>query len=525
MRGWSTVKSMVWGTVAAAVVMTAVPSQAELKQVSVGGELRIRGRYYINVFSPRGERVPQDALGWRPLGKRFGTTSIFKWDDDGPDWTRYESSVLLNVKSDFSSDVSTFIEFYDFHIWGEDFRSSYLDGADNRADTSEDMEVNQAYVEVRNTFGAPLTLRVGRQALKYGKGWLVCDMLTPSQYLSYDAFRAIWKPADDLTIDAFASKVAERYLTNPGDEDADFYGVYGTYTGVEVLTMSAYWYYLREALAVQNTQLGVAGEWFESLFGWDDYSATELHTVGAHLFGKSNNWDYELELAYQFGDASHIGADFVPLGGVYGDPGAEYDNWGGEATLGYTFTETPWQPRPYVMGVYFQGHDNRDISFWDWLNPFYRPTAGPSFNRLFSDKNYMPIINDNGWLSNVMQVQAGVELQPTEKIRLHVHVAKDWIDEPFNRPVSWDIGGRRIPIAPLLSFWTEKGSDDLGWEVAAWMKYNYSQDLSFLLYGSYLWAGDGLTDGAFIQFNGTQFNGGTDDDDAAYVFFMALLKF
>lgn len=505
------------------LIAAAFPALAELQQVEVGGELRIRGRYYINVFAPRGERIPSGALGWRPLGPR-AATSIFKWDDRGPDWSRYETSVLLNVKADFSDSVTTFLELYDFHIWGEDFRSNYLTGADARAVTTEDAEINQAYIEMRDLFGAPLKLRVGRQNLKFGKGWLVTDMLTPSQYLSFDALRLTWNPSSDLVVDAFAAKLTDLFATEQ-DGDTDFYGVYGTYTGWAPLTMSAYYYFLRDASHIEDTRLTPIGEWFEEVRGLDDYGATRLHTVGTHLFGKSGGFDYELELAYQFGDANHLGVGFKPLGGLYGDQDAKYGNWGLEATLGYTFSEVKWAPRPYVMGVYFQGHDNRDITFGEWLNPFYSPQASTSFNRLFSDKNYLPIINDNGWMSNFAQVQLGVEVQPTEKVRVHLHVAKDWVVAPFNPPVSWKVGDRHIPIAPVLSFWTEKGSDDLGWEVASWVRYQYSADLWFLLYGSYLWSGEGLTRGAYSQFNGTELTGGTSDSNAAYFFWMAVLRF
>ncbi len=507
-----------WLSVAMPLLMV-TSAFAELQQVSVGGELRIRGRQYFNTFSPRGERIDPQYTGWRPLGPK-GTTSVFKWDGRGTDWTRYETSVLLNVKADFTDNVTAFIELYDWHIWGEDFRSNYLTGEDRRADSSDDVEIEQAYVEMRQIFGAPLKLRVGRQAIKLGKGWLVDDMLTPSQYSSHDAIRLTWTPADDLSIDAIMSKLNEQQI---GDEDTDFYALYGTWTGIPELTVSAYWFFLRSAQHVETTKLGAPGEWAESLFGWDSYDPTRLHTVGTYLFGKSNGFDYSLELAYQFGDASHVGSYFKPVTGAYGDPGANYDNWGLEAILGYTFSDVKWQPRPYVMASWYDGKDNRDITFWEWLNPFYRPEASISFNRLFSSTNSFPTINDNGWLSNVIQVQLGLELQVTEKVRTHVHVAKDWVDDPFDPPVSFEIGDRRF-YSPF-SFWTEKGSRDLGWEAAAWVKYQYSADLWFLLYGNYLWTGEGLAKGAFIQYNGTEFSGGTDDNDAGYLFWMAVLKF
>lgn len=507
----------------ALAALTVVEAYAELQSVEVGGELRIRGRWYINTWSPRTVRIPAAQLQKRPIGSN-GASSLFKWDSDGPDWTRYEESVLLNFKADFTENVSAFLELYDWGIWGEDFRSvNYVTGADNRSNSVDDVEIEQAYVEMREVGGQPLRLRIGRQDLVMGKGWLVTNMLTPSQYSSHDAVRLTYADGD-WTVDAFASKLADRFQIEQ-DGDIDFYGVYGTYAGFKPVTLSAYWYFLRDGLSPHDTTGTPALEFWEDVFNRDDYGVTKLHTVGLRAFGKSSGFDYDLELAYQFGNADSTGTRFKPLGMIYGDDDANYGNLGAELTVGYTFADVKWSPRVYTLGVFYQGHDNRDISFTDWLNPFYRPKASVSFNRLFSDKNYMPTINDNGWVSNVWQVQLGVEVKPTEKIVLHFHGAYDGVVAPFDPPASFDFQGRRIPIAPALSFWTDEGSSDLGWELAAWMKYSYSKDLYFLLYGNYMFVGDGLSDGAFIQFNGTDFTGGSDDEDAGYVFWMAVLKF
>jgi hypothetical protein len=499
-------------TVLVTFLLFAAVAQAELQQVSVGGELRIRGRWYMNTFTQgfaRETRIPNAWLGKRPIGFN-GVSSIFAWDGDTVDWARYESSVLLDVKAEFTDNIGAVIELYDFHQWGEDFRSNYITGNDFRATTSDDVEINQAYIHVRSLFDSPIGVVVGRQRVKLGKGWLISDMLTPSQYISHDGILLHYLQ-DPWAILAFTAKPLE---TMGGDDDADIYGMYGTWAGMDALALSGYWMLLRHATGVEDTYGGLFQEWLEDRLDIDDYDATKLHTVGMRAFGMKGGWDYDLEVAYQFGEADHTGAMFRPVGMRYGDDDAEYDNWGAQLDLGYTFQETAWSPRLLMQACYFQGHDNRDISFWGWINPFYTPEASVSFNRLLSSENHVPTINDNGWLSNFYQITGGVELQPTEKITLHMHVAKEWIDEPFD-----------FPVFPGLPFWTREGSDDLGWEIAAWAKYNYSDDLSFMLYGNVLFPDDGLTDGAFIQFNGTDFSGGSDNDTAGYLFWMSTLKF
>ncbi|HNZ48511.1 MAG TPA: alginate export family protein [Candidatus Hydrogenedentes bacterium] len=509
--------------VCALVFSFSLAAFAELQQVSVGGEIRIRGRYYINAWEeqrPLPRRIADALLPWRPIGPT-GTMSRFKWDSKGKDWTRYETSVLLNFKADFTEDVSAFFELYDFHIWGEEFRSNYLTGADSRANNVDFTLMNQAYVEMRNLFNQPLQLRIGAQNLLFGGGWLLSNMMTPSQYISFDAIRATYSPGD-FTIDAFAAKLndSDRVFK----ESVNLYGIYGTYNGIPEATMSLYWLYLRDDTDIPRPERTGWGRWVNNKRGLQ-YGSTNLHTLGYKLSGGTGNLDYNLDLAYQWGDAEHLGSLFKPVGRAFGDTNAKYDNYAVDATLGYTFKEVSWQPRFFLQGVVFSGDDNRDISFWDWVNPFYRPQASVAFNRLFTEKNYMPTVNDNSWLSNFIQASAGVEVQPTEKLRLHFHVAKDWVYSPFNPPKSMRVFGKKMYVAPRLSFWTDEGSRDLGWEVVAFARYNYSPDLWFMLYGNYLWTDDALTKGSFIHFYGTEYSGGSNDKNAGYLFWMAVLKF
>ncbi|HQN02056.1 MAG TPA: hypothetical protein PLL36_13330, partial [Candidatus Hydrogenedentes bacterium] len=71
---------------------------AELQNVEIGGSIRIRGNY-------------------------------FNMDSIGDD-SFIEQRTRLNVKADFTQEVSAFIELDSYDIWGEDFRSWYLCGND-----------------------------------------------------------------------------------------------------------------------------------------------------------------------------------------------------------------------------------------------------------------------------------------------------------------------------------------------------------------------------------------------------------
>src|SRR5690606_28795569 len=121
--------------------------------------------------------------------------------------------------------------------------------------------------------------------------------------------------------------------------------------------------------------------------------------------GTLGAFDFEAEAAYQFGDAGQVGFLFRPF--TYGDDDAEFDGlWGANLELGYTFNMA-YSPRVFIGGAYLDGEDNRDLTFWEWLNPFDWHDASVSFNRLFSNWEYSEFL-ENSDLSNVWVARAGV---------------------------------------------------------------------------------------------------------------------
>ncbi|MCC6696514.1 MAG: hypothetical protein IT365_12855, partial [Candidatus Hydrogenedentes bacterium] len=184
-----------------------------------------------------------------------------------------------------------------------------------------------------------------------------------------------------------------------------------------------------------------------------------------------------------------------------------------------------WTPRLYFGGAYFQGEDNRDLTFIEWANPFYRPEASVSFNRLFSDRVYSNFIDELSELSNFWTGYAGATAKPTESIEVGFNAAYLASLETFDQPYFVNVGQFKLPLAPALSFWTKGTDDDLGVETSLWARYHYSEDLVFEVGWSHLFTGDGLADGNYNDYNGLLFNGGTDDQDADYVYFDTKLCF
>jgi hypothetical protein len=431
---------------AALIVSLGSVAFAELQNVEVGGSIRIRG-------------------------------NMFNMDDSFADTSFVEQRTRLNVKADFTQEVSAFIEFDYYDVWGEDFRSVYLTGADFRSGAN-DVDLYQGYIEARNMWGAPLSMRVGRQELAFGSEWLVGNNDSSAFFtgLSFDALRVTF--ANDMfTIDGVAAKLVETY-SDFGDDDVDLYALYFSYIGIEDITLDAYWMFVRDDQGV------IAG-----VIGGDE---ADLHTIGLRGAGVINAFDFEVEAAYQIGDVEGV-RSACPVG--FGEADVDFDEFAVNAEVGYTF-DMAWTPRLFARFAYFGGGDP-DESIWS--NDRDLP-----FNRLFSDVEYSEFLdNADTALSNVLVYTLGVEVMPTEAISLKLVGSYLDADEEREARGWW--------------FWRENVDSDLGWEVGLYGTYNYSEDLVFRAGYAHFFGSDGL-DCNNVLANGLAPVLGDDDDDYDYLF-------
>ncbi|HOE65123.1 MAG TPA: alginate export family protein [Candidatus Hydrogenedentes bacterium] len=496
---------------------------AELQNIQVGGQIRIRGRFWSSTFennlrNPRTIHMPANFLPGRSIGP-YGVASQMSWDSHSNDQKYVEQNAKLRVTADYTDNVSAVIEVDWSGRWGNDFRSDYVTGADGRGGAASDVQLLQSYIQTRETFGLPLQVRLGRQQIVLGDGWLVGD----SQGIMDISFDGIRLTYDNKTfaVDGWAAKLAEGG-TAEQDGDVDFYGIAATCRAVPKNEFTAYWLLVRDARSLRDTQLVWFGEWFENLLGLDDYDVTNLHTVGARAAGAIASADYKVELAYQFGNADRAGSLFKPF--TYGDPRASYDAWAGDIEVGYTF-DIAWKPRVFAGGAYFDGEDQRDLSFLEWLSPFDRPKASLSFNRLFSSKTYLYVFDQDRNTSNFHDIRAGVSVKPTDSVKVSLAAHKLAANAAFDMPWNVLIGRYRVPLLPGWSFLTTPCGKDIGYVAELNIDYQYSKDLSFKLTWEHLFADRDLNAGNFLYRNGFEFGGGSNSDDADYVAFDTRLKF
>ncbi|HNR30494.1 MAG TPA: alginate export family protein [Candidatus Hydrogenedentes bacterium] len=434
---------------AALVVCMGVGAYAELQNVSVGGNIRIRG----NVW----EADEADVL----------------------DTAFVEQRTRLSVKADFTDNVSALIELDSYDIWGEDFRSNYITGVDGRAASGDDVEVYQAYIEASEMWDTPLMMRVGRQELQFGSEWLLGNNDTSALFrgLSYDALLLNYG-TDIVSISAFAAKLNETF-SDFGDDDVDLYGIYGSYLGLEDVVIDAYWLFIRDDESLTNADI-------------------DLHTIGLRGAGEIGAFDFEAEVAYQFGEWD------LP-GFLWWDNDADIDAFGVNLELGYTF-DASWQPRIYLGAAWFEGGDQDNG--WGWWND----DDDLAFNRLFSDWEYTEVLDNVSAanLSNVFIYRAGLSVKPTESLDLALALTYLEVDEELE-------GG--------WWFWRWTADEDLGLEVGLYANYQYSEDLVFRAGWAHLFADDGIEEGNLVGLNGLAPLVADEDEDIDYLFLETEIRF
>ncbi|MFN7170080.1 MAG: alginate export family protein, partial [Candidatus Omnitrophota bacterium] len=187
-----------------------LPAFAEVQNVKVSGDISILGIY----------RDEYD------LDDRAGSGS-----DASDDHGFYASITRLRVDADLTDNVQATVRLLNERTW------------DTESAESTDVDLDLAYITLKEMLYSPLTLILGRQNLKFGTGLIVGDPDTNagvgvgglngtmaedlSARKAFDALRATLDYAP-WTIDLILAKIDETeaaYGATPEGEDEDLYGV------------------------------------------------------------------------------------------------------------------------------------------------------------------------------------------------------------------------------------------------------------------------------------------------------------
>ncbi|MDP8252888.1 MAG: alginate export family protein [Candidatus Kaelpia aquatica] len=349
----------------------------------------------------------------------------------------------LRVDADLTDNVAATIRLSNEREWGEV-------GQENT-----DVNLDLAYITLKEIFYSPLTVMIGRQDLAYGSTLVVGDPNTNANvagdsdldnapYLSkaksFDAIVGVLD-YDPWTIDLLYAKISEIY-EGSNDEDQDILGLNLAYDFADYeAETEAYVFFVDGDQATASEDITVLG-----LRG--SLAPADGLTIGA-------------EIAIQTGDYSttqDMDALAATIEGSY-----VWDN--------------EYSPMIKLCYDYRSGDNDTSAGDFDAWDPLYEDqTKGLIADYLFEGVN-------GGVNSNAQIINLGGSFQPTEDLT----IALDWfnytLDEKLSSaPSTWNSG--------MASQSIKSTEDDLGNEIDLAIVYDYTEDVVIGLQAGWFMPGD-----------------------------------
>ncbi len=383
------------------------------------------------------------------------------------------SQVRLRFDADLTENVSGTVRLINERTWGEE---------DSYGDNSS-VDLDLAYITMKEFLYQPLTIIAGRQNLHYGNGLIVGDpdtnmtMATSSTTAyrfgdlslrkSFDAVRAILD-FSPWTIDAIYSKVREPH-TNRLD-NTNLWGVNANYQWGSFQGVSELYYF-----GAQNNR-------YSLLYTPIDSQVPEnqdiTNVIGGRVqFNPIEKMTLGLEGAYQFGDVQNtVAQSYTSLN----TPAQHLSAYAIEAMAEYRFM-TKYNPKLGLTYVYLSGQDDLDGKNRGWDPMFEDQSLGEIINVLFPN-------------SNIQGARVNGSIMPREDITLGLSYS--WLKLANNINYS----AASTTYTPPMGWYSQNTYDInpnntyLGSEVDAYALYDYTEDVQLKVSGAWFIPGNFFAD-------------------------------
>lgn len=430
------------------VLAMAVPAFAAVQNIKVGGDITAR---YIS----RGDfDLTKDAV------------------DDDDNVTAFNSIVRVRVDADLTDNVSACVRLINERNW---------DVADA---TSTDIDLDLAYVTLKEFLYSPLTLTIGRQELHFGNDMIIGDGVGgPNANIvsggvgtnqttnykeaagygsvngdlasrkAFDAIRATLN-YDPLVIDIVYAKIDENNIGLAGqtNDDMDLVGINAGYQ------LSDKWNTMVEGYVWSKINRGNKSDGAGSNADGKDDTCT---TLG---FRVNTNPSSKLNIQHEF--AFQTGEKYITTG-----QSRERSAWATQHSITYV---PGWKYEP-VLGLvysYFSGDadsttgTDADKKYHAWDPMFENQTAGSIINALYAQ-------------SNAHCVDVNATIIPVEDVTVRLDYVKLLLAKAST-------AGTTNP-SDYGAFAIAADKKDLGSEVDLNVMYDYTEDVQFgLLLGWYM---------------------------------------
>lgn len=388
--------------------------------------------------------------------------------DDAYEASGITSTTRVRIDADLTDNVSTTVRLLNERSWT----------AETNEDT--DIDLDLAYVMMKEFLYSPLTLTVGRQELRFGNAMIIGDVdsnlmsaslnVPPdlSARKAFDAIRATLD-YDPLVVDVIMSKIDENEVTvwfagAVEKRDEDLFGVNAKYdlSGLGITGTGELYYFSR----IDRSTVETVGK------------KDTCHTMGFLLGGMiRENLTGSLEFAYQ------VGREAMDATGTNALLMLDRRAWALQTTLNLALSKR-WSPNLGLVYSYFSGDDNANdrYSFWD---PMYE------------DQTPNAIVNALLPQINCMGINAKASIQPADDVKIsgvygYYRLAKGMAGAVL--PAPYAAGGT----------YTMTDNKSVGHALDLEATYDYTEDVQFGLCFGYFDPGDAFDKTTGLDHRATQ---------------------
>ncbi|MDD5109377.1 MAG: alginate export family protein [Candidatus Omnitrophica bacterium] len=363
------------------------------------------------------------------------------------------SQIRLRVDADLTDNVMATVRLINERIWNGQMDT----GAANSNNGNIDLDL--AYVTLKEFLYSPLTLTIGRQEIKFGNGFVIgnakiagTSSTIPTDLTERKAFDAIRATLnyDPLVVDLVYAQVKQAMTTDRNT--ISLTGINATYALNKKTDVSVYYWLKRD----NNTAPVATGT-----------RTDQLSTFGALISSSPiENLTASLEAAYQLGRnaASATGAK-------------KHDAWALQAMTDYTFAKVKTTPKIGASYTYLSGDQTGG-------------TRNSGWDSLFYDQKLNNIVYTLLPFSNMNAFNLKGSMKPVEDVTISAIFGYYGVAQKnaaaFTAPHSYD------NATAYLTTTAYTGKTHLGEALDITATYDYTEDVQFGITGGVFRPGPAL---------------------------------
>jgi len=467
-----------------AALVVAVPAYAEVQNVKISGDITLRS-VFQSCYDLNGM---DDNTSYWPFN--LGRNSFARTSESAHS---FMSQVGINIDADLTDNVSASIRLLNERDWGPE-NAPLLANAwtGDWTDNQNDIEIDLAYITLKEMLYSPLTVMIGRQDLWYGDGFIVGSNLRPDAWVvapeftdqtAFDSIRAILD-YDPWTVNIMYSRISgddddmaiwpyiDYESISQFNDNVELWGVNVGYV-FDQYNAEAEAYYFGQTIPRNylGRLVGVVTD-----VGGANPALEESMNNQAHIFGIRGSFDPIENMNIRGEFAGECGK--VNAGAVFpGQSIVDISAFACDVSGSYVWADYSWLPSLGLGYVYMSGEPTPRNGNWNgWIN-LYR---GKYYSAIHEFQGIFYFPDDVGSGGMFMQANTNQHIimldgsiQPTDDILLegrYLHFqAAEVYGQLFN-------GGDR--------------NRHIGDEVDLRLTYDYTEDVTFGLLNAWFFPGD-----------------------------------